>query len=195
MKIGMILFDGLTFLDFVGFYDGVIRLKNLQVLKDLSWDLCALTPQVRDSQGLVIKVDKVKPDLAGYDMLFIPGGLATRKLKNNKNFVAWVQQGASVPYKVSVCTGSLILGAAGFLKDKKATTHPRAYDELKPYCREVLANRVVKDGKVITGGGVATSIDLGIFVAEELAGKQVGEAIKKGMDYPYENEDIQIIGS
>lgn len=132
-----------------------------------------------------VKVNVIKPDLSKYDLVFLPGGMGTRKLKEDLEFVEWLQTAESVPYKVSVCTGSLLLGAAGFLKDKTATTHPNVYDLLEPYCKKVIKTRIVKDGNVITAGGVATSIDLGIFLIEQFVGKEGVNIVRKQIDYPY----------
>lgn len=123
-------------------------------------------------------------------MIFIPGGRGTRDLKDNEQFIEWIRTAQSVPYKISVCTGSLILGAAGFLIDKKATTHPNAYDLLEPYCEEVLKTRIVRDGNVITGGGVATSIDLGLYMIEQFVGEKEAELVKEQIDYPYQTKGI-----
>jgi len=197
MNIALILFEGLTFLDFVGFYDVITRLKEVEskseIFGDFSWDLCGLTEEVSDGTGLRIKVDRIKPDLSNYDMIFIPGGLGTRELKDNKEFIDWIKGARNVKYKVSVCTGSLILGAAGFLRNKKATTHPLAYDLLEPYCEEVIRTRIVKDLNTITGGGVSTSIDLGLYVAEQLVGKKETQKIREKMDYHYNNSDLVVL--
>lgn len=197
MKIALILFEGLTFLDFVGFYDVITRLKEVEpkseFFGDFSWDLCGLTEEVSDGTGLRIKVDRIKPDFSNYDMIFIPGGLGTRELKDNKEFIDWIKGARNVKYKVSVCTGSLILGAAGFLRNKKATTHPLAYDLLEPYCEEVIRTRIVKDLNTITGGGVSTSIDLGLYVAEQLVGKKEMQKIREKMDYHYNNSDLVVL--
>ncbi|PQP82594.1 thiamine biosynthesis protein ThiJ [Paenibacillus sp. PCH8] len=186
MKIAFFLFDGLTFLDFVGFYDVINRLNFFEQTKGTTWETCAMTDQVTDESGLTLKVDRVKPDLADYDLVFIPGGMGTRKLRYDEAFVGWLKQAESVPLKVSVCTGSLLLGAAGFLSGKRATTHPGAYDLLEPYVTEVIQKRIVKDGNVITAGGVATSIDLGIYVVGLLAGEEAAANVKIQIDYPYE---------
>ncbi len=71
------------------------------------------------------------------------------------------------------------------MKNKKATTHPNVYGLLEPYCLEVVKSRIVKDGKVITAGGVATSIDLGVYVIELFAGTEAADRVKKQIDYPY----------
>ena len=95
-----------------------------------------------------------------------------------------------MPYIVSVCTGSLLLGAAGLLEGRRATTHPSAYDLLKPYCDEVVETRIVHDGNVITGGGVSTSIDLGLYLISYFAGEAALNSVKKQIDYPYEMQGI-----
>ncbi|MDQ0657690.1 DJ-1/PfpI family protein [Paenibacillus sp. W2I17] len=190
MKIAFVLFDGLTFLDFAGFYDVINRLNFFEPTQGTTWETCAMTEQVTDESGLTLKVDRVKPDLSEYDLVFIPGGMGTRKLRYDEAFVGWLKQAESVPLKVSVCTGSLLLGAAGFLSGKKATTHPRAYKLLEPYVTEVIQKRIVKDGNVITAGGVATSIDLGIYVVGLLAGQEAAANVKLQIDYPYEMQGV-----
>lgn len=190
LRIAFILFDGITFLDFAGFYDVIYRLGQFEVGKELSWDICAPTEEVTDELGLTVKVGKVLPDLSEYDMVFVPGGMGTRKLRYDEDFVSWIEGAQSVPYKVSVCTGSLLLGAAGLLKGRKATTHPSAYDLLKPYCDEVVETRIVHDGSVITGGGVSTSIDLGLYLISHLASEAAMNSVKKQIDYPYEMQGI-----
>lgn len=185
MKMAFILFNGVTFLDFVGFYDVIYRLNLFDQTKGTTWDICGLTEEVTDELGMSVKVDVIKPDLSQYDLVFVPGGMGTRKLKEDAEFVDWIRTAESVRYKVSVCTGSLLLGAAGFLKDKVATTHLNVYDLLEPYCKEVVKTRMVKDGNVITAGGVATSIDLGLYLIELFAGQEEAKVVKKQIDYPY----------
>ncbi|MFC9707436.1 DJ-1/PfpI family protein [Paenibacillus sp. NPDC056933] len=185
MKIAFVLFDGLTFLDFAGFYDVTNRLNFFEQTKGTTWETCAMTDQVTDESGLTLKVDRVKPNLAEYDLVFVPGGMGTRKLRFDEAFIGWLRQAENVPLKVSVCTGSLLMGAAGFLSGKKATTHPNVYDLLEPYVDEVIQTRIVKHGNVITAGGVATSIDLGIYVVGLLAGQEAAANVKLQIDYPY----------
>lgn len=185
MKIALVLFNGVTFLDFVGFYDVIYRLSLFNKTKGSTWDICGLTDEVTDELGMRVKVNVIKPDLSKYDLVFIPGGMGTRKLKDDNEFIDWIRSAESATYKISVCTGSLLLGAAGFLKDKRATTHPNVYDLLEPYCKEVIKTRIVKDGNVITAGGVATSIDLGLFLIELFVGETEVDIVKKQLDYPY----------
>jgi cyclohexyl-isocyanide hydratase len=190
LKIAFVLFDGITFLDLIGFYDVIYRVNLFPGGQGTTWDFCGLKEEVTDELGLRVKVNRVAPDLSEYDMLYVPGGMGTRKLKDDPAFVEWLGTAKDVPLKVSVCTGSLLMGAAGFLRDRKATSNPNTYDLLEPYCQEVVKARIVKDGNVMTGGAVATAIDLGIYVAEMIVGKEAAEAIKKQIDYPYQAEGI-----
>jgi len=99
--------------------------------------------------------------------------------------VDWLKTAAPAKLKVSVCTGALLLGAAGFLKGRRATTHPGALKDLEPYCDKVLTDRIVDEGSVITGGGVSASLDLGLHVVERLAGPEARSRIAAQMCYPY----------
>ncbi|MFX3635582.1 MAG: DJ-1/PfpI family protein [Candidatus Pristimantibacillus sp.] len=185
MKIAYILFDKMTALDFIGFYDAVSWLRILNVNEDVAWDLCANKGEITDDRGMTIKINHVNPDLSGYDLIFIPGGMSTRELRYNKEFISWIQSAHDVQYKVSVCTGALILGAAGFLAGKLATTNPSAYELLTPYCSEVVKARIVRDGDTFTGGGVTASIDLGLYLVESLTNEDIVKKIQIIMDYPY----------
>ena len=183
MKIAYILFDGITLLDFIGFYDPIKNIKTLNYLADLEWDICANQKSIKDSYGLTMMVDKVCPDLSAYDMIFVPGGYGTRTLQFDEAFIKWLKTAEPVQYKVSVCTGSLLLGAAGFLKDKSATINFKEYEALKNYCPNVLESRIVDDANTITAGAVTSAIDLGLYVCERLIGREKTETIRKGMDY------------
>ena len=143
MKAAFILFDRMTFLDFIGFYDAVTRLKTMKIQEDFEWRTCAMSKHVTDDRNLKIEADIVGGSLAGYDLLFVPGGFGTRSLQNDAAFVDWLKTASATPLKISVCTGALLLGAAGYLKGLRATTHPSAYKELEPYCKTVLQQRVV----------------------------------------------------
>lgn len=185
MKCAFVLFDRMTTLDFIGFYDAVTRLKSMHFMEEFTWETCAMSPGVTDDRGLRLAADVVGPSLAPYDVLFIPGGFGTRQLQNEAACVDWLKSAQPVPLKVSVCTGALLLGAAGFLQGKRATTHPNAFKALAPYCAEVVDERVVDSGNVITARGVSSSIDLGLYFVERLAGTGVRNQIAAQMDYPY----------
>lgn len=183
MKIAYILFNGLTVLDFVGIYDAVSRLKALNYIPNLEWDICSYSTTIIDNFGLEIIPDKVGNNLETYDAIIVPGGFGTRKLQFETNFINWVKTSEKVETKISVCTGSLLLGAAGFLKDKSATTNYQSYDELKPYCKKVVEERIVEDGTIITAGAVSTSLNLGLYLCEKWAGPQAAEEIRQKMDF------------
>jgi transcriptional regulator GlxA family with amidase domain len=183
MKIAFVLFHGITLLDLIGIYDPITRLKAMQFMPDLEWDICSFTPTVEDSFGLEVKATRVGESLAGYDVIVVPGGHGTRTLQNDEAFINWIKTAANASYKLSICSGSLILGAAGFLKNKRATTHFAEYDVLQQYCGEVIRDRIVEDGDVITAGAVSSSIDLGLYLCEKWTGSEAQEAIRKKMDY------------
>jgi transcriptional regulator GlxA family with amidase domain len=183
MKIAYIVFDGITWLDFIGIYDPISRLKSLNYIPTLTWDICSFTETVSDNFGLEIKPGKIRNSLSDYDVIIIPGGTGTRELMHNDKFINWIRSGEKVKYKISICTGSLIWGAAGFLKEKKATTHYLEYENLRPYCKEIIKDRIVEDHDVITAGAVSASIDLGLYLCKRWAGPEGRDEIRKRMDY------------
>jgi transcriptional regulator GlxA family with amidase domain len=183
MKIAYIIFDGITLLDFIGIYDPISRLQSLNYLPNLTWDICSFTNSVSDNFGLEIKPTKIRESLEDYDAIIIPGGFGTRELQFDGDFIEWIKTATNTKYKISICTGSLILGAAGFLNGKKATTNYQEYETLKPYCKEVLKNRIVEDENIITAGAVSSSIDLGLYLCGKWAGENAKNEIRKRMDY------------
>ncbi|MCA9936671.1 MAG: DJ-1/PfpI family protein [Anaerolineales bacterium] len=186
MKAAFVIFDQMTALDFVGFYDPVTRLKSMQIMDDFEWDICARTPQVMADRGLRFQADVIAKPLSDYDILFVPGGYGTRQLQHDSVFMDWLATAVTVPLKISVCTGALLLGAAGFLYGRRATTHPSAYKELAAYCHTVVPERVVDEGSIITAGGVSAAIDVGLHLVERLAGSPTRTRIANQMDYPYQ---------
>ena len=185
MNVAFVVFNKMTALDLIGIYDPLTRLGTMKILTDFEWRLCALTQEVRDDRGLLFSPDSVAESLGGFDLLIVPGGFGTRQLMHGTEFITWLGSAAQCKMKVSVCTGALLLGAAGFLQGKRATTHPNAFHELSPYCSEVIKARVVDEGEVVTGGGVTSALDVGLHVVERLAGREAREQIAKQMDYPY----------
>ena len=185
MKTAFIIFDQMTALDLIGVYDPLTRLKSMNFVPEFNWQICAFTEEVSDDKGLRFTPDTVAVPLSEYDMIVVPGGFGTRSLQHDKAFMDWLRSADPVKLKTSVCTGALLLGSAGFLKGKRATTHPNAFDELKPYCASVVDQRVVDEGEVVTARGVTSSIDLGLHLVERLAGSEARAGIAKQMDYPY----------
>lgn len=184
MNIAFILYDGITALDFIGAFDPITRLDTMDFM-DLSWDICGQTPTATATGNVTFETDLLSPDLDNYDMIFLPGGFRARDLQTDDDFLTWLKTAESCKYKTSVCTGSLLLGAAGFLEDHTATTHPNATDLLADYCT-VSDERVVHDNEVITARGVSSSIDFGLYMVELLTDRETRETIRTQMDYPYQ---------
>ena len=184
MKIGFVIYDRMTALDFIGAFDPLTRLKTMKFMPDLDWEICAATETVADGAGLRFTPTRIAGSLEGFDLMIVPGGYGSRELARDSGFIDWLKSSAVCPLKTSVCTGSVLLGAAGFLKEKRATTHRKAFDELRPFCREVVDERIVDEGDVITAQGVASSIDLGLYLCEKLASRDIRERIREQMEYP-----------
>ncbi|MBD0366495.1 MAG: DJ-1/PfpI family protein [Flavisolibacter sp.] len=185
MKLAYIVFDGITWLDFIGVYDPLSRLKSLGYLPELSWQICSHTDKAMDNFGLAISPTEIRKPLDDYDAVIVPGGFGTRKLQFDIEFISWLKTAKDVQYKISVCTGSLLLGAAGFLNDKSATTNFHEYEALKPYCKKVSKQRIVDDNNVITAGAVAASLDLGLYLCEKWAGTEAAKKIAEMMNYTF----------
>jgi len=185
MRTAFIIFDRMTALDFVGVYDPLSRLRSMGVLPDFEWRVCAPTEFVTDDRGLRFQADSVGETLEGFDLVVVSGGSGTRALQHDMPFIQWLQTSKSASLKASVCTGALLLGAAGFLTGRPATTHRNAFRELEPYCGRVLDERVVDADDVITARGVTAGIDLGLYLVLRLAGVEAQARVAKQMDYPH----------
>jgi cyclohexyl-isocyanide hydratase len=185
MNAAFVIFNQMTSLDFIGIYDPLTRLKTMDIIPDFTWDICSATPTVIDDRNLVFQPKRVGQPLSSFDLLIVPGGYGTRTLYRDQDFVEWIKTAKDAVFKISVCTGALLLGAAGFLENRRATTHPGAFDELTPFCSKVVRTRIVDEGDVITGGGVTAGIDVGLHMVERIAGAAAREKIAKQMDYPY----------
>jgi cyclohexyl-isocyanide hydratase len=185
MKVAFVIFDRMTALDFVGAYDPLGRLRTMGVRPDFEGVVCAAAGTVADDRGLRFLPDLVGGSLGHFDLLVVPGGYGTRALRHDPTFVKWLRTAEEVPLKASVCTGALLLGAAGFLAGKPATTHPSAMRELEPYCGEVRSERVVDAGGVVTARGVTAAIDLGLHLVRRFAGAEAMLRVAQQMDYPY----------
>lgn len=182
MNIAFVVYNNMTMLDFIGAFDPITRLKELSYKTDLNWKIVAETDIIREANGLTIKADLIKPDLGRFDMVFIPGA---KEICRSRSFINWIKTAKDCPLKVSVCTGSLILGLAGFLEGKKATTHPNSFHELAQFAVVVNNERIVDENNVITAGGVSSSLDLGLYICEKLAGHDAALRIAGIMDYKH----------
>jgi len=137
-----------------------------------------------ETQMLGITADASIDDITQPDVVFIPGGFGTRPLMSYERLLEWIRAiDASSTWTTSVCTGSLLLGAAGLLQGKKATTHWAALDMLEQFGATPTSERVVEQGKIITAAGVSSGIDMALHLAAHVAGDEVAQAIQLGIEY------------
>jgi cyclohexyl-isocyanide hydratase len=183
MKIAFVVFDNLTLLDFAGAYDPLTRLKTMGFLPGLTYDICARKGSVRSAEGAVLNADIVSGNLAEYDYVIVPGGDGIKDLMKDPEFLHWISVASEKTTIAAVCGGSLLIGAAGLLKGKRATTHPQLAAVLKNFAGKVLPDRIVDEGTIITAGGVTAAIDLGLYLCEKIAGEDVRQKIATQMDY------------
>src|SRR5262249_48665193 len=191
MRAAFVIFDRMTALDFVGAYDPLGRLRTMGVLPDFEWTVCATTGTVADDRGLRFLPGLVGESLERFDLLVVPGGYGTRALRHDPAFVEWLRTAGGVPLKASVCTGALLLGAAGFLAGKPATTHPSAVRELEPYCGEVRSERGVDAGGGVTARGGRAADGLGLHLVRRLAGAEAMLRVAQQMEYPHLSEHAE----
>jgi cyclohexyl-isocyanide hydratase len=179
LRSGMLVFPNLTQLDLTGPYEVLARLPGAQTR--LLWK--SLDP-VRSEHGLTILPDTTFADCPPLDLVLVPGGAGINPLLEDREVLAFLRRAAAgARYVVGVCTGSLVLGAAGLLRGRRAGTHWMSRDLLRAFGAEPVAERVVADGNVFTGGGVTAGIDLALAVAAEIAGRPAAEAIQLAIEY------------
>ena len=183
-RIAFLVFPRLTFLDFVGAYDALRRIATMSIDPEVTHRIIGTEAEIADETGLVVKPDGVYEDLAPFDLLYVPGGLGTRALMDDARLLDYLKTWGPARPLASVCTGALLLGRAGYLRGRRATTHHRAYELLRPLCREVVTDRrVVDEGQVVTAGGVASSLDLGLYLVERFWGADARVRIAAQMEY------------
>ena len=179
LSIGMVLFPGLTQLDLTGAYEVLARMPDTRV------HLVASTLQpVRSEWGLTILPDTTFADAPPLDMLCVPGGWAVDRHLDDRELLDFLRSRSErARYITSVCSGALLLGAAGLLRGHRATTHWMSLDLLSLLGAEPVRQRVVRDGNRITGGGVTAGIDFGLAVAAELFGPTAAQRIQLAIEY------------
>ena len=178
-RSGMLVFPDLTQLDLTGPYEVLARLPGAETL--LLWK--TLDP-VRSEHGLTILPMATLSSCPPLDLVFVPGGAGINPLLEDAEVLVFLRRAAAAArYVVSVCTGALVLGAAGLLRGRRAATHWMSRDMLRAFGAEPVAERVVVDGKFFTGGGVTAGIDVALAVAAEIAGRSTAEAIQLGIEY------------
>ena len=174
------IFDCLTALDAVGPYEVLSRLPDAHVT------FAALEPGVyRTENGmLALTADRPLADFPDPELVVVPGGYGTRALMEDERLLAWLRSAHEhSTWTASVCTGSLLLAAAGILQGLEATTHWLALDVLREYGAIPVARRVVEQGKVMTAAGVSSGIDMALTLAARIAGDEYAEAIQLGIEY------------
>lgn len=180
MRIAILVFDKLTALDAIGPYEVISRLPGAE----LSF-VAKRSGQVRSDTGaLGITADLALAELPDPEILLIPGGEGNRPLLDDDEVLAWVRSAHETStWTTSVCTGSLVLGAAGVLTGRRATSHWAHRERLRDYGAEPVAERVVTDGKIVTAAGVSAGIDMALGLAAMVAGDDVARAIQLGIEY------------
>ena len=179
VTVGIVLFDGLTQLDLTGAYEVLARMPNTRVLLVAEHDVA-----VRSEWGLRILPDSTFDTAPALDVLCVPGGWGVNaQLENNVLLEFLRTRGPRARYVTSVCSGALLLGAAGMLHGYRATTHWMSLDLLRHFGATPIARRVVRDGDRITGAGVTAGIDFGLVLAAELFGDAVAQRIQLAIEY------------
>jgi putative intracellular protease/amidase len=180
MKIAIPIFDQVTALDAVGPYEVLSRLPGAE-LKFVSFEP---GPVKTDNRMLALHAEAALEDWAEPDILVVPGGFGTRRLMKDERMLDWVRAvHEGTQWTTSVCTGSLVLGAAGLLDGLDATTHWAAMDVLAGLGAKPTGRRVVEQGKIVTAAGVSSGIDMALFLAGRVAGDTVAQAIQLGIEY------------
>jgi cyclohexyl-isocyanide hydratase len=175
----MLLFPDLTQLDLTGPFEVLRRLPNVHI--HLVWK--DLVP-VQAGSGMALLPTTTLADCPPLDVLFVPGGFGNRALAKDQQVLEFLRrQGNQARYVTSVCTGALVLGAAGLLEGYEATTHWAYVDRLSSFGAHHVPGRVVIDRNRITGGGVTAGIDFALRLVAELADDRTAKLIQLGLEY------------
>ncbi|SAL66429.1 DJ-1/PfpI family protein [Caballeronia peredens] len=189
LHIGLLLFPRVQQLDMTGPYDVFAHMVDAQV------HLVAKTREpVKSSAGMILTPDTTFADCPALDVICVPGGAGVGDLMEDEETLAFLRgQAAHARYVTSVCTGALVLGAAGLLRGKRATTHWAFHSLLAELGAVPVHERVVRDGNVLTGGGITAGIDFALTLAAELVGEHEAQAIQLQMEYapapPFDSGD------
>lgn len=182
--IGLVVYPRFTALDIVGPYEVLSRLPATNGTRYRTIWLAGSQRPVTSDRGLTIVPEAALADAPPLDVIVVPGGPGQLELMNDRPFLIALKRAASSARIVaSVCTGSLLLAAAGLLDGKRATTHWMARDALADLGAEPVPERVVRDGDTITGAGVSAGIDLALTLAADLVGEHIAQMIQLGIEY------------
>ncbi len=200
-RVGILIFDDVEVLDFCGPFEvfSVTRLDEERCREEPSPFEVSL---VAEGEGSVTTTGgmKVIPDFAPetcppLDILIVPGGWGTRKEAGNASLLAWVSARAKeVETLASVCTGSMLLGEAGLLTGRRATTHWQSLDRMRdafPNVEVAYGEHVVEDGDTITSAGISAGIDLALRLVARYHGEKVARNTARYMEYPYPEDNVR----
>ncbi|RDI67388.1 DJ-1/PfpI family protein [Nocardia pseudobrasiliensis] len=182
MQIAFVTYPGMTALDAIGPYEVLRALPDAEVR--FVWH--EIGPITTDSGVLMLGATHSFAETPAPDIVLVPGsGAATASTARDEGLLDWLRTvHATTSWTLSVCSGAVILAAAGLLEGKSATTHWRALDLLRPFgVRPQADARIVHEGKIVTAAGVSAGIDLGLFMAGEIAGRAYAEAIQLSLEY------------
>ncbi|MEV6662148.1 DJ-1/PfpI family protein [Streptomyces nigra] len=180
MHIAMVLYDRFTALDIVGPYEALSRIPDARV------DFVAETagPVRADTGFLSLVADRALADVPHPDVVVVPGGPGTFTELENEKLLDWLGTAdATTTWTTSVCSGSLLLAAAGLLRGRRAASHWLTLDFLPQYGAEPTADRVVVDGKYVTGAGVSAGIDMALTLVGRVAGDEHAQAVQLLTEY------------
>ncbi|HYI61719.1 MAG TPA: DJ-1/PfpI family protein [Acidimicrobiales bacterium] len=180
MDIAILLYDGFTALDAVGPYEVLVRVPGATV----TFVATEAGPIRTDTRRLEVTADAALADLASPDIVVVPGGPGQEDHMGDEAVLGWLRAAdATARWTTSVCTGSLLLAAAGLLEGKRATSHWLAVDRLADFGAVPTAERVVVEGRTITAAGVSAGIDMALHLVAAEAGDVVAQAIQLGIEY------------
>jgi putative intracellular protease/amidase len=183
MDIAIVAYENMAALDAIGPFEVLAFLPDATV----TWvglDAGLKRTEEGGKGGVGINADAAIEEVPHPDVIVVPGGHGEQALRANERFLGWLRTAHETSqWTTSVCTGSLLLGAAGLLEGRRATSHWLALDELKKFGAEPTLDRVVVDGKVVTGAGVSAGIDMALTLAAKIAGDEVAQTIQLGIEY------------
>lgn len=198
-RVGILVFDDVEVLDFCGPFEvfSVTRLNEERRREDPSPFAVLLVAQeagvVTAAGGLRVVPDVTLDACPALDVLVVPGGWGTRREIHNAELLSWIaQRGRQVETLTSVCTGAMLLGHAGLLDGRRATTHWRSLDWMSESFPQVTVERalhVVEDGHVVTSAGISAGIDMALRVVARYHGDTIARATARQMEYPFPDDN------
>jgi transcriptional regulator GlxA family with amidase domain len=179
MKIALLIFDKLAAQDAVGPYE---VMRNVP-----QWEVEFVAKEkgeIRAEGGLGLIADRSIAEVEKADIVLVPGGLGNRPMLEDEAVLSWLRRiDETTKWTTSVCTGSLVLGAAGLLEGKRATGNWLALEPLRDYGADPVGGRYVEDGKVITAAGVTAGIDMALHLVAREVGPEIAQAVQLGIEY------------